>query len=281
MTMTRHVLRRALTALGLATGLTAGLLVTAPGAGAAEAPDHAAGIGYSAARERGYDVSYPQCGAVLPGGADFAVVGVDGGRPFDPNPCLAEQIAWARTSGRPQYYLNTANPGPRLSSHWPVGQRGPKPCTRAARDSAACAFDYGFNFARDSFRRARAAALSVGAADVRRSTWWLDVEMHNTWESLEYGARPKFLRNDAAVLAGAVAALKRRGVKVVGVYSTTHQWDVITGGVSLGRAPVWYAGLGSRATAAQRCRPAWSFTGGRVRMTQFQAASGLDGDLRC
>ena len=106
MTMTRHALRRALTALGLATGLAAGLLATAPAASAAAVPA-------AAARERGFDVSYPQCGAVLPGGADFAVVGVDGGRPFDPNPCLAEQIAWARTAGRPQYYLNTANPGPR------------------------------------------------------------------------------------------------------------------------------------------------------------------------
>ena len=51
--------------------------------------------------------------------------------------------------------------------------------------------------------------------------------------------------------------------------------------VSLGSAPVWYAGVGSRTQAARRCRPAYSFTGGRVRMTQFLAGSGLDGDLRC
>ena len=93
--------------------------------------------------------------------------------------------------------------------------------------------------------------------------------------------RAKYLRNDTAVLAGMTRALHKRGVDVVGVYSTGHQWDRITGGASLDRAPVWYAGVGSAATARSRCKPAWSFTGGRVRMTQFLAPSGLDGDLRC
>ena len=233
------------------------------------------------ARERGFDVSYPQCGSALPGGADFAVVGVDGGRPFDVNPCLAEQIAWARTFGRPSYYVNTANPGPRLSDHWPLGQRSPRTCERPRPDSEACAFDYGVNAAKDAFARARAAALSVGAPDVRRSTWWLDVETHNTWESLEYGEQATFLRNDTAVLAGMKRALLRRGVRAVGVYSTAHQWERITGGSSLGHAQVWYAGVGSRSSAAGRCRDRFSFTGGPVRMAQFLTASGLDGDLRC
>jgi hypothetical protein len=67
----------------------------------------------------------------------------------------------------------------------------------------------------------------------------------------------------------------------VGAYSTSHQWARITGGASLGSAPVWYAGVGSRTQAGRRCRPAYSFTGGPVRMTQFLTGSGLDGDLRC
>lgn len=52
------------------------------------------------ARERGNDVSYPQCGSPLPTAADFGIVGVDGGRPFEVNACLAEQIVWARTARR-------------------------------------------------------------------------------------------------------------------------------------------------------------------------------------
>jgi hypothetical protein len=273
----RRTLRRIASTTALSAALVAGLLAAAPAAQAAASP-----VGKElAARDRGFDVSYPQCGSTLPASADFGVVGVDGGRPFDPNPCLAEQAAWADRFGRPSYYVNTANPGPRLSDHWPLGQRSPRVCTRARPDSAACAFDYGVNAAKDSFRRARAAALSVGAPDVRRSTWWLDVETHNTWESLEYGERPKYLRNDTAVLAGMKHALEKRGVRTVGVYSTAHQWQRITGGASLGRAPVWYAGVGSAATARRRCAPSWSFTGGRVRMTQFLAKNGLDGDLRC
>ena len=233
----RHLPSRLLGAAVVLLGLLAGLLATAPTAGAAVAPESRVLL----ARQRGFDVSYPQCGRVLPTRAAFAIVGVDGGRPFDPNPCLAGQIGWARSFGRVQYYLNTANPGPRLSDHWPLGQTSPRVCRRSHPDSQACAFDYGVNAAQDAFARARSAALSVGAPDVRRSVWWLDVETHNSWESLEYGERTKFLRNDTAVLAGMKRALLRRGVRAVGAYSTAHQWARITGGASLGSAPVWYA----------------------------------------
>jgi hypothetical protein len=268
---TRRLTRWAgLVAIGAvaAAALTAATFVPATAAAAATA------------RERGNDVSYPQCGGTLPTASDFGIVGVDGGRPFAVNPCLAEQIGWARSFGRPIYYVNTANPGPKLSTHWPLGQTQPRACTRSRPDSAACAFDYGWNAAKDSLARARAAAASVGAPDVTRSTWWLDVEVHNTWESLEYGERPKFVGNDTAALAGMQRFLERRGVRRVGVYSTLHQWRQITGDATLGRAPVWYAGLGTRATARARCSPAYSFTGGPVRLTQF-ARNGFDADLRC
>ncbi len=264
--------RTSLTALAGAV-LAAGAVLVAPtAAGAAAVP--------LAARERGNDVSYPQCGSPLPTGGDFGIVGVDGGKPFDPNPCLAEQIVWAGSSGRPAYYVNTANPGPKLSSFWPLGQRSPQACTRSRPNSAACAFDYGWNAAKDSLARAKAAAASVGAPDVTRTNWWLDVEMHNTWESLEYGERPMFLRNDTAVLRGMTALLHRRGVRTVGVYSTVHQWQRITGGASLDRAPVWYAGVGTARSAHKHCARSWSFTGGPVRLSQF-LRNGYDADFRC
>jgi hypothetical protein len=229
----------------------------------------------------GYDVSYPQCGSPLPTQASFVVVGVDGGKPYDPNPCLAEQIVWARSvSGKPSYYVNTANPGPRMSSFWPIGQRSPRTCTRAKPDSEGCAYDYGWNAAKDSLVRAKAAARAVGAPSVTSSTWWLDVETSNTWESLEYGERPKFLRNDVAVLQGMARLLERRGVKTVGVYSTTHQWQRITGGASLDRAPIWYSGVGSLKRATNHCKPKHSFTGGRIRISQY-ALGGYDANVRC
>jgi hypothetical protein len=264
--------RTSLTALATAVLAGCAVLVAPTTADAAAVP--------LSARERGNDVSYPQCGAPLPSGHDFGIVGVDGGKPFDANPCLADQIVWARTAGRPVYYLNTANPGPKLSSFWPIGQRSPQLCTRSRPNSAGCAFDYGWNAAKDSLARARAAAASVGAPDVTRTTWWLDVEMHNTWESLEFGDKPMFLRNDTAVLRGMTALLERRGVGTVGVYSTVHQWQQITGGASLDRAPVWYAGVGSAQSARTHCTRSWSFTGGPVRLSQF-LRNGYDADLRC
>src|SRR5918996_761646 len=36
----------------------------------------------------GYDISYPQCGGPFPETYGFAIVGVNGGRVFSPNPCL-------------------------------------------------------------------------------------------------------------------------------------------------------------------------------------------------
>jgi hypothetical protein len=264
-----------------------GLATSAAPTGAAElaASQHPAvmalqTVAPTAARARGHDVSYPQCGGALPTSGDFGLVGVDGGLPFAENPCLAQQVVWARAFGRPAYYANTANPGPRLSSHWPIGQQSPRVCAKAKPDSEGCAYDYGVNAAKDSFARARAAARSVGAKDPSVSTWWLDVELHNTWEADEFGPRPRFLRNDTAALAGMMHALHKRGVRHVGVYSTAHQWGVVTGGASLGRAPVWYAGTGTQATARAHCHPAFSFTGGRIRMAQY-ATNGFDGDLRC
>ena len=44
----------------------------------------------------GYDVSWPQCGRALPSDGDFRIVGVNGGRPYTDNDCLAEQYGWAK-----------------------------------------------------------------------------------------------------------------------------------------------------------------------------------------
>ena len=41
----------------------------------------------------GIDVSWPQCGAELPAEFGFAIVGVNGGRVYAPNPCLGANAA--------------------------------------------------------------------------------------------------------------------------------------------------------------------------------------------
>src|SRR5262245_23430661 len=48
----------------------------------------------------GIDVSWPQCGAALPRvPLDFAIVGVTYGYATTSNPCLADQVAWAKQTG--------------------------------------------------------------------------------------------------------------------------------------------------------------------------------------
>ena len=110
-------------ALGVAALLAASLAVGMP---TAAADDDS---------EVGYDVSHPQCGDHLPDAPAFGVVGVNGGLPTRPNPCLAEQLAWAAEEAtgeaepqpEVQLYVNTANPGQvrHLVTTWPSRGRTP------------------------------------------------------------------------------------------------------------------------------------------------------------
>jgi hypothetical protein len=226
-----------------------------------------------------YDVSYPQCGSTLPSGATGGIVGVNDGIVFSANPCLASQWSWAskQTPYLPALYANTGNPGPAYSSHWPAGQQTPQVCDGS--NSSACAYDYGYNAARDSY--ADAAAVGIGTPSAY--TWWLDVETGNSWETLEsaYGQTATAKANDVAALQGEVAALKDNGVQTVGVYSTSYQWGQITGGTgSLFAAnPAWIAGTGSLSTAQSNCTTT-SFTGGPILLAQY-ASGGYDADYHC
>jgi hypothetical protein len=227
-----------------------------------------------------YDVSYPQCGHALPSNANGGIVGVNGGRVFSANSCLATEWAWAAKAGpyAPALYANTGNPGPAYSSHWPTGQQAPAVCDAASPNSQGCSYDYGWNAAKDSF--ATAAAV---IADANRYTWWLDVETGNSWETLEsaYGQTATSKANDRAALAGAAAALKDSGVTTVGFYSTNYQWTQITGGTgtAFATAPAWVAGVGTLANAQRNCAST-SFTGGPIVLTQY-AKNGFDADYHC
>ena len=69
----------------------------------------------------GYDVSYPQCSTSLPTRPGFGVVGVNDGRAYTANPCLATQYRWAAgatSAVQPHvsFYVNTGNPGPSVST---------------------------------------------------------------------------------------------------------------------------------------------------------------------
>lgn len=284
-----HHQRRVARLLTIA-AMVVGLNVVALGGVAAAAPDRdgsaaAANRGGSGGGggnngpkpgpSRGYDISWPQCGAPYPANPAFGIVGVNGGKVFSVNACLASQLAWAG-GATGQLYANTGNPGPALSSFWPLGQTTPRFCDSANPDTADCAFDYGFNAARHSFDTAVAAYQSLGlVASPSGAIWWLDVETSNSWRT-----DPAL---NVAALEGAVTFLRDvAGITKLGFYSTTVQWGLITGGTQVFAAyPSWGAGSPSEKAAKTLCASTrTSFTGGRLVMVQYPYA-GFDANLVC
>ena len=214
----------------------------------------------------GFDISWPQCGRPFPAGPAFGIVGVNDGKPYTHNPCLAEQARWAAGSGLPAgFYINTANPGVRSTSvNW-YAQRSPSPaCSRA--NEAACAYNYGYNGARHAFEYANSVAPAGPG-----HTWWLDVETGNSWSGTDKGA-------NMASIVGALDFLGSQKV-VVGAYSTRYQWTKITGGASIPALPNWVAGARSREQAAAFCVDK-TFTGGPVMLVQWVEGR-FDHDYPC
>jgi hypothetical protein len=241
------------------------------GAGAGKGPGGSGGAPKTA---RGYDISYPQCGAPYPANPLFGIVGVNGGLNFSTNPCLTSQLAWAGGAAG-ELYLNTGNPGPQLSSFWPKGQTSPRFCDSVNSDTADCAYDYGWNAAAYSYGVVEQAYASLSlVANPNATAWWLDVETTNSWRS-----NTAF---NVAALQGQLDYLKSRGVTRLGFYSTTVQWGTITGGTKVfAPLPSWGAGSSSEKAAKQLCATTTtSFTGGRLAMVQY-IASGFDVDVRC
>jgi hypothetical protein len=232
----------------------------------------------------GYDVSYPQCGAELPDAFSFAIVGVNGGRVHSENPCLGpgddpSQLLWAGPDT--DLYANTGNPGPEPSRYWPHGQTEPRACDTdeaPGADTPDCAYVYGWNAAAHAYGIALDAFIALGWAEPDEdalsgdATWWLDVEVANSWR----GNRAL----NVAALRGAVDYLASREVAEIGFYSTPRLWNRITGGTDVfAEHPAWHAGARDLADAQERCNDA-AFTGGELRMVQW-VEDGVDANYRC
>lgn len=230
----------------------------------------------------GYDISWPQCGGSYPSHPAFGIVGVNRGIVFSANRCLQSELAWAG-GATAQLYANTGNPGPTLSTHWPDGQTAPRACNPSRtsllsdRDTADCAYDYGYNAAADSYNDAVLAFgnLGLSPATPAGSTWWFDVETSNSWRSN--------VALNVAALQGAVSYLNSVGVANmrIGFYSTQYQWNQITGGpaTSFEAFKSWVAGASSARGASAKCVGS-GFTGGGVALAQY-LSGGFDADLRC
>jgi len=231
--------------VALAIGVVSVLVVAAPATAVSSPPQSS----------DGYDISRPQCGGPFPDSPAFGIVGVTSGLPFNDNPCLADEFAWAAGApSEPAFYFNTANPGAQ-SSHW--SDPGPKPCGGDS-DDLGCAYNYGYNAAGQAF--AYAMAQTGGAAG---HSWWLDVETSNSWS-----ANPDV---NVVDIEGVLEYLRAQPGVSAGIYSTKRQWNQITDGASFPSLPNWVAGAGDADEARDFCDPAYSFTGGPVELVQYPA----------
>ncbi|HZE65304.1 MAG TPA: hypothetical protein VE081_01655 [Sporichthyaceae bacterium] len=225
----------------------------------------------------GYDISYPQCTATfLPTHGAFGVVGVNHGKAFADNTCLKAQFDAMSAHNYPTgLYINTGNPlaDPR-AVHRPDSKASqPAYCGDNTDDTdLGCSYDYGWQAAADAVAFATAQGVPITTR-----TWWLDVEIANSWSGDPVA--------NTADLQGAADALHSLGVSEVGIYSSAKNWNEITGGYTtltavayrtawhgtftpalpLETLPVWVAG-GNKAPG-NSC--AASFTGAPVRLAQY------------
>jgi hypothetical protein len=240
--------------------------------------------GAAASSTTGYDISYPQCNGSFPASPGFGIVGVNNGKPYSVNPCVGtgdgpSELQWAGMNA--QFYANTADPGPTLSTHWPNGQTSPEQCNTASNpgsDTAQCAYDYGWNAAADSYQGAVNAYIALGWAQAGATrtpvadAWWLDVETANSWTS-----NTAFNTDE---LQGEIDYLKSAGTASVGFYSTPSDWQTITGGTTAFAAyESWMPGASTQSQAQANCAGG-GVTGGGVALTQYPF-NGFDADYQC
>jgi hypothetical protein len=193
----------------------------------------------------GYDVSYPNCSAKAPTDGAFGIVGVTGGLGFSQNNCLANQAKWFNNL---TLYVNTGYPGSYRGLDY---QNSPKTCT--STDLNCLAYNYGYN--------AGLYALNyANSKNIKSMAWWLDVETMNSWT------------NDPAQnqqsIQGEHDALSANGITTIGVYSTSAQWNQITGTWKNGW-PNWGASTWRTAKQASTYCTGHEFTGGTTYLIQF------------
>ena len=232
-----------------------------------------------------FDISYPQCGEPYPTDAEFGIVGVNKGIVFSTNPCLAAsddppELVWAG-GVKAQLYANTGNPGPDLSTKWPTNQTTPRECATSRLpdpDTVDCAYDYGWNAAADTYRRAVEAYVNLGLAPAGATStpfpnmWWLDVETVNSWRA-DWSLNVSTLHGMTDYLYSVRAA-------GIGFYSTGYQWQQITGSPNdFAAYPSWIAGAKNAKQAVSWCSGK-GFTGGSVALVQYHA-NGFDADFVC
>jgi hypothetical protein len=199
----------------------------------------------------GADISWPQCppgmgiphketsGQPMPTAqAEYVVIGLTNGPGFHANPCLADQVAWAKERGLLVSAYSVIS--------WPDGAAQQQYGGLQEAGHAQAAFN----------------VASMKAAGLDSPVVWLDVEQVPYYEWSTSTAA------NAEVVLGAAQGYLDAGYRV-GVYSTPAIWSGLVGDLSLG-VPEWRAaGQTSRAEAESRCGEDWSIQGGEAVLAQW------------
>lgn len=211
---------------------------------------------------RGADISWPQCpkgmgiperpteGLPMPDQrAQFVIIGTTNGPSFTANPCLAEQVAWARQR---QLWI-----GAYAVLSWPTRSTMERFGTLRAAGAAA----------------ARYTIDEMNRAKLRPPVVWLDIETVRGFDwSSDTGANVELIQ-------GAKQAYEAAGFRV-GFYSLPSFWKRIAGRWQA-EAPEWRpAGHTGEAEARNRCGDDWSFQGGPGIFGQW-VADNRDHNLTC
>ncbi|GAC1397925.1 MAG: hypothetical protein NVSMB49_04590 [Ktedonobacteraceae bacterium] len=204
----------------------------------------------------GVDIGWTNCTARVPS-ATFGIVGVTDGLGYSSSPCIAKEASYFKNLS---LYVNTG--WYNKSTH--INATSPKVC--ATGDNNCLAYNYGYNAGLYAIN----AAMGVG---VSSATWWLDVETSNTWNT-------DVVQNQNS-LQGEHDALVANGTTTLGVYSTTAQWQSITGSWQ-NNWPSWGATTWTNAKQAQTYCTGHEFTGGTSYLMQYRPSnSKVDQDVAC
>ena len=227
-----------------------------------------------AATLSGHDISWPQCPVAVggyglpmpPTTTRFVVVGLTKGLPFTRNPCLANQVAWVRSHGKPaQAYTMAAFPtAAQLAAY---RAKGPwSSSTRAGQLSNV------------GYAEAAYAVAELKRVGFAPSVVWVDIEPRpaQPWPTGTASRQ----RENRYVVEGLMRGLRDARLSY-GVYSYLSGWKSITGSWWLPGVPVWATAgrLDYPGEARDRCHQA-SFSGGRVQIAQWYDDT-RDYDLTC
>lgn len=217
---------------------------------------------------RGADVSWPQChgstASGMPGSTpSYLILGITYGSGDTVNPCLSDQVAWARNRQVPVgAYLVPSFP---TMTQLQAATTGPYGDCRVAKQPHRCRLHNA------GAEQATSAIAVMRGYGIPSPMLWLDVEFRSVepWHSHDHP-------DNRAVLEGVVHGMRSSHVPF-GVYSTSYMWHAIAGDYRL-NVPQWLpSGGGSAGSARAMCTQ--TATGGRTWLVQYTER--IDDDLTC